>query len=108
DNNAVWANSQLASNSPLTSNGTAVRSITGLSPNTTYYYRAYVTNSSGSDTSEVKSFQTLSSGGISANLTAYPLSAADDGYLYFSSNSVYRVNNLSSMGNTDGYKHALL
>ena len=108
DNDANWANDEPADNSPLASDGLATRNVTGLSPGTTYYYRAYVRNGSGSDTSLVQSFTTESVTSADS-LTAYPLSSNDDGYLINSNTNTYRTSEFSNMGNiSGGFRNALI
>ena len=68
NNDAIWANDQAASNSPRTTDGDALLNITGLSPNTTYYFRSYVTNATGHDTSAIKSFTTLPYAAVKAKV----------------------------------------
>ena len=68
NNDAVWPNDQAASNSPLSSDGTGTLNITGLSPNTTYYFRSYVSNAIASDTSSVKSFTTSQYAAVKATI----------------------------------------
>ena len=68
NNDTVWQNDQPASNSPLTSDGDATLGITGLLPNTTYYFRSYVTNPTGHDTSAIKSFTTLPYAAVKAKI----------------------------------------
>ena len=68
NNDAIWANDQAASNSPRTTDGDALLTITGLSPNTTYYFRSYVTNATGNDTSAIRSFTTLPYAAVKAKV----------------------------------------
>ena len=84
-----WANNQLANNSPLMNNGTANYNLANLTPNTTYYYRAQVSNASGSYTSFVKSFITPQPNQTTITDTFYMNSEADD-IMYYngSANSV--------------------
>ncbi len=58
DNNGVWLNDQTSDISPIIMDGISNLNITGLTPNTLYYYRAYVSNAGGTDTSVIKSFIT--------------------------------------------------
>ena len=58
-------------------NGSFTSSITGLTPNRTYYVRAYATNSNGTSYGTQRSFNTLSS-----NLTATTVSATQTGSDY--------------------------
>ena len=68
NNDAAWPNNQPASNSPLSSDGAGTLNISGLSPNTIYYFRSYISNGSGSDTSAIKSFTTLPYAAVKAKL----------------------------------------
>jgi len=57
DSNGVWAQDSAAANSPLTF-GTASYTLSNLNQNTDYYFRAYIINSYGSDTSDIRIFRT--------------------------------------------------
>lgn len=57
------------------------KALTGLKENTTYYFRAFATNSVGTSTGDVKSFKTESSGGVGGE-TATTFTDARDGHVY--------------------------
>ncbi|MBQ2187877.1 MAG: hypothetical protein II401_04900 [Bacteroidales bacterium] len=81
-----------------TGTGTFTSSITGLSANTTYYVRAYVTNQAGTAYGEQKSFTTLSGGGGTAPTGAinglFSVSATQQ--VYFSQGNLQYIGSAST------------
>lgn len=81
-----------------TTKGTKTATITGLSPNTTYYYRAFAENEAGEEYTTAKSFTTLP-GNLPRPVITYPIS----GNTYTAGSSIKLQWN--AVSGVDGYRY---
>jgi len=71
-----YSNLTMEISSTLYGNNSFTSTISNFEPNTTYYYRAYATNSAGTGYGDVRSFTTSSGSGSISNPTVYTYEAS--------------------------------